>query len=94
MLLSAPLFSAELLSNDYIQNEDFLINIFKLLTWHYFSVLLLTSMLWYCRRFEQSETVYQQPVHHHYWMLFSLADDARIKRKGYIQINNVNSCLQ
>ena len=60
MLLSTPLFSAALLSNNYIQNEDFLINIFKLLTWHYFSLLLSTSMLWYCRRFEQSETVYNE----------------------------------
>lgn len=36
-----------------------------------------------------------KPVHHHFWMLFSLVDgQARIEAEGYIQINNVNSCLQ
>ena len=87
MLLSTPLFSTELLSNNYIQNEDFLINIFKLLTWHYFSLLLSTSMLDSCYGTVDvlsSQRLYIiKPVHHHYWMLFSLADDqARIKRKA------------
>ena len=72
-------------------------NNFKLLTSHYFSLLLSTSMLWYCRLFEQSGTVYHETSSlHNYWMLFSLVDgQAHIKRNAISnEINNVSSFLQ